>query len=90
ILNNMPQKAEEPLDDMVKEQIEEIINYLNEQTGRKFRTTHKSSIRIIRARINEGYTIDDFKGVVWRKSNAWLLDPKMVNYLRPETLFGPK
>lgn len=69
---------------------EGIINYLNEQTGKKFRHSTKATQRHIRARWKEGFRLDDFKKVISCKVLAWGLNPKMKEYLRPETLFGTK
>jgi uncharacterized phage protein (TIGR02220 family) len=44
--------------------------------------------RILKARWNEGYRIEDFKAVTDVKAAQWLTDPKMVRYLRPLTLFA--
>ena len=45
---------------------------------------------MIKARINEGFTIDDFKKVIDIKTAEWKDDPKMSKYIRPETLFSNK
>lgn len=65
----------------------EIINYLNSVMNTKY-TTCKSTVQKIRARIAEGHTVDDFKTVIDKKFKSWGKDPKMVKYLRPETLFS--
>jgi len=44
----------------------------------------------IKARLNDGYSLDDFKKVIDIKTLKWKSDPKMSDYLRPETLFGNK
>lgn len=67
----------------------EIINYLNQVAGRNFRSV-ESTRKLIRARFNEGFTLDDFKRVIGIKCKDWLGDPKMEIYLRPQTLFGTK
>ena len=41
------------------------------------------------ARLNEGYSLDDFKQVIEKKVNEWK-GTEMEKYLRPETLFGTK
>ena len=46
--------------------------------------------KFINARINEGYKETDFYKVIDVKCSKWLNDPKMNEYLRPETLFGTK
>ena len=70
--------------------IEEIVNYLNLKTGKNFSHKTKNTVSNIKARFSEGRTIDDFKKVIDIKSNKWLTDPKMRDYLRPDTLFGTK
>ena len=67
-----------------------IIDYLNEKTGKKYKATSKETQRHIKARFNEGFKLDDFKRVIDIKSEKWKGDPKMQDYLRPETLFGNK
>ncbi len=66
-----------------------IINYLNSKTNSNYRYTTKKNQTLIHARCEEGYTIDDFKKVIDKKSDEWL-KTDMEKYLRPETLFGTK
>jgi uncharacterized phage protein (TIGR02220 family) len=68
--------------------IKEIIDYLNKVTGKKFKNNTKSTVEHISARINEGYSIDDFKSVIDFKNIQWGKDAKMSEYLRPQTLFS--
>lgn len=72
-----------------KEIYKEIIDYLNEITGKKYKHTD-STIKLIKARLNEGFTFDDFKKVIDKKTKDWKNDSKMKDYLRPQTLFGTK
>ena len=67
-----------------------VIDYLNEKAGTKYRSTTPKTQSLIRARVSEGFTLDDFKVVIDKKCAEWLPDPKMSKYLRPETLFSPK
>lgn len=46
--------------------------------------------RHINARIQEGFTLEDFAAVVKFRQTTWGNDPKMHIYIRPETLFGTK
>lgn len=66
----------------------EIIDHLNNKTNAKYRHTTKATQRLIGARLNEGYTLNDFKKVIDIKADDWLNDKKMSMYLRPETLFN--
>ncbi|MGV3007220.1 conserved phage C-terminal domain-containing protein [Streptococcus pluranimalium] len=65
----------------------EILDYLNELTNSNFRATNKSTQKLINARLNEGYTVDDIKLVIKDKTAEWGHDRNMENYLRPSTLF---
>ena len=67
-----------------------VIKYLNEKTGRNFTTKNEEAKRHIRARYNEGHTLDDFKRVIDNMTARWKDDPRMCDYLRPATLFGNK
>jgi uncharacterized phage protein (TIGR02220 family) len=67
----------------------EIINYLNECTGKSYKPTSKVALININARLKEGYTKDDFIKVISVKSTKWL-GTKFEDYLTPNTLFGNK
>ena len=68
---------------------QEIINYLNERLNSHYKVTTNKTQSQIRARFNEGFTLEDFKTVIDKKINEWNGTP-MQKYLRPETLFGTK
>lgn len=76
--------------EIYKESIEEIINYLNNKIDTHYKTTTPKTKQLITARLNEGFTVEDFKKVIENKYSTWFKDKKMCNYLRPETLFGTK
>ena len=67
----------------------EVLEYLNEKTGSRYRNSN-NSLKHIRARLNENFTVEDCKAVIDKKCQEWKGDPKMEQYLRPETLFGSK
>ena len=67
----------------------EVIDYLNTKTGSSYRATTEANIKPIRARLNDGFTVEDCKKVIDTKSGQWLNNPDMVKYLRPATLFSP-
>lgn len=71
------------------EVIDEIINYLNECTGKSYKANSKIAITNINARLKEGYTLEDFKKVIFVKSTKWI-GTKWEDYLTPNTLFGNK
>ena len=68
----------------------DIVEYLNLKAKTRYRDTSKKTRDLIRARIGEGFTIEDFKKVIDNKCEEWLNNNKMKVYLRPETLFGDK
>lgn len=68
----------------------EIIGYLNERLGTQFKPSSKNNRKLIKARWNEGFRVDDFKAVIDSKAAQWLNDPDMSRYLKPDTIFGPK
>ena len=68
----------------------EIVQYLNQKAGKNFKHTTRKTQSLIKARLREGFTVDDFKRVIDNKTKEWKHDPKMSKYLRPETLFGTK
>ena len=63
---------------------------LNSAAGTSYRDTAKKTRELINARLNEGYTLEDFRTVIAKKTAEWKDDPRMAGYLRPETLFGTK
>ena len=75
--------------EIYKEKIEEIISYLNKKTENNFKSNTKTTVEYIIGRLNEGYTIEDFKKVIDNKVNDWKDDPNNDAYLRPSTLFRP-
>lgn len=66
----------------------EIIDYLNERLGTKYRSTSKATQSLIRARFKDKFTVEDFKMVIDKKIFHWQ-GTKWSVYLRPKTLFGP-
>lgn len=77
-------------DDIAKIPFREIVEHLNLKTGMSFRASTKQTQTLIRARWKEGFKLDDFKKVIDRMYDAWGADSKMMQYLRPITLFGTK
>lgn len=67
---------------------QEIIDYLNEKAGKKFKVNEKTKAHI-NARVNDGYTLADFRAVIEKKVAEWR-GTEMDKFLRPETLFGTK
>jgi len=67
-----------------------IVSYLNSRVGSSFKASTDKTKRMINARLNEGFTVEDFKKVIETKAEEWENDPKFCKFLRPETLFSNK
>lgn len=68
---------------------QEIIGYLNQKTGKSYKSTSSETRKHIRARFQEGSTLEDFKKVIDNKVSEWK-GTEMDGFLRPITLFGTK
>ena len=69
--------------------IKYIVEYLNDKLGTKYKYSSEYIARLIRARLAEGFTPEDFQTVISKKLQDWR-GTKMEKFLRPETLFGTK
>lgn len=88
--DTMSGKKNNPTPHIRRDEIKEIVEYLNEKAEKNFKHTSKSTQAHIKARLREGYTVEDFKTVIDKKVSAWWNDPKFNEYLRPQTLFNTK
>ena len=99
-VNNQRTTSEQPVDTnknvkKVKEgkndnkDIIYIVEHLNLICKTKYKSTTPKTQTLIKARLGEGFTVDDFKTVIDKKYTSWN-DTNMDKYLRPETLFGTK
>lgn len=66
-----------------------VIDHLNERAGTHYRHNTGKTKTLIRARLNEGFSVEDFRIVIDKKCDEWL-GTDMQKFLRPETLFGTK
>ena len=66
-----------------------VIDYLNKKADKNYKATTQSTKTKINARLNEGFTLEDFKKVIDVKCKQWK-NTDMDKYLRPQTLFGTK
>lgn len=88
-----------------KEIYEDIIGYMNERVCNEdcftnkiiyhYKPTNKSTQKLINARLEEGYSIDDFKDVIFYCYREWVDKPKQFKngqmsnfYYRPATMFS--
>lgn len=76
------------------EQATRILEFLNQKSGRKFRS-NPNTLKPIIARLSEGFTVQECKQVIARKCREWR-GATFANgqagdhYLSPFTLFGPR
>lgn len=101
-LSGNPEKPKKPdidieldLDIYNNNIVEQVIDYMNESAGTNFKSTTKKTQSLIKARLKEGFTIDDLKDVVYYKYHEWYKEPFMFSngvssdtYFRPNTLFS--
>ena len=76
-------------DHINRAEIREIVGILNEETGKAYKPTTPKTASLIRARLKEGFSVEDFRCVIETKAREWR-GGEMEKYLRPETLFGTK
>ena len=67
-----------------------IVSHLNQTAGTAYKATSKKTQMLIKARLAEGFTVEDFERVIDNMCAEWIGDAKMQAYIRPETLFGTK
>ncbi|HEY2422210.1 MAG TPA: conserved phage C-terminal domain-containing protein [Neobacillus sp.] len=89
-LNQALPKSTSEITTEKKTPVVEIINYLNEKTKANYKPSTYKTQEMIRARIKEGFTLEDFKKVIDIKTAEWMDNQRMNQYLRPATLFGDK
>lgn len=66
----------------------EVLEFLNQKTGREYRPV-TSNLKLIIGCLRSGATIEQCRQVIAKKCRDWKKDPKMMEYLRPATLFNP-
>lgn len=67
----------------------EIVDYLNTVCGTRYRANSKTTISHVNARLEEGFTLDDFKVVIDKKAKEWT-GTQYEKFLTPDTLFCTK
>lgn len=69
--------------------VTEILDYLNMRAGTKYRADTRKTQDLIKARLKEGFSVQDFRTVIEKKCVEWV-GTEWEKFLRPETLFGTK
>jgi uncharacterized phage protein (TIGR02220 family) len=73
-----------------------LVSFFIEQTGKSIRIAKTDSLilkqgnyKLVSARLNEGITIEEMKGIINLKNSQWRNDKRNKQYIRFETLFAP-
>ena len=74
---------------VITDQAIEVLSHLNLISGSRYQKS-KTSLENIRARLRDGYSVADLKLVIDLKHEHWNGNDEQYQYMRPETLFGPK
>lgn len=82
----------QPAQPSIAAQRREVVEYLNQKTGKHFKPNADGNKRIIEPRLKEGYTVDEMKKVIDNMYSLWhgvtfRNGEPGDNYLKPETLF---
>ena len=87
VSGNDNKKKASPSDEIIT-----ILEDLNKRTKSKkgFSPSTQCNQDLIRARMSEGFTVENFITVNEKKVKQWLHDPEMAQYLRPATLYSNK
>lgn len=73
----------------ITDQAIKVLTHLNRVSGSRFQKS-KTSLENIRGRLRDGYSVSDLKLVIDLKHEHWHDNDEQYQYMRPETLFGPK
>ncbi|EPB0823518.1 conserved phage C-terminal domain-containing protein [Enterobacter hormaechei] len=75
-------------DVLITDQAKQVLTHLNQVTISRYQVS-TTSLQNIRARIGEGFTVEELSLVVDYCNAKWSDDLTMAAYLRPQTLFQP-
>ncbi|POT86285.1 conserved phage C-terminal domain-containing protein [Enterobacter cloacae complex sp. ECNIH14] len=75
-------------DVLITDQAKQVLTHLNQVTSSRYQVS-TTSLQNIRARIGEGFTVEELSLVVDYCNAKWSEDLTMSAYLRPQTLFQP-
>lgn len=73
---------------LITDQAKQVLVHLNQVTNSRYQIC-TTSLQNIRARIGEGFTVEELSLVVDYCNAKWSEDLTMAAYLRPQTLFQP-
>ena len=76
--------------DPKEDTVTEVIEHLNEVCGTSYKPNGKQNREHVHARLADGFTKEDCFEVIDKMHEKWGNDPKMRDFLRPQTLFSTK
>jgi uncharacterized phage protein (TIGR02220 family) len=82
-------KSDNEVDNLNMTDVKYIIDYLNYKLGTSYKKTSDKTQKLIHARFNDGFTVDNFYSVIDKKCEEWQ-GTEYEKFLRPETLFSNK
>lgn len=75
----------------------ELVEFFTKTTGKVMRTQKSDTklrtsdkYKLVKARLDEGYTIDDLKKIIEHQNKLWSGDRHMRQYIRFQTLFAKR
>lgn len=77
-----------PISPQGEDEVAIVVDYMNEVCGTNYRATSDATRKHIKARLDDGFTVDDCKRVIDNKARDWI-GTDYAKYLRPGTLFIP-
>jgi uncharacterized phage protein (TIGR02220 family) len=86
-LSGKPDPVPKPKLNGYSHQAKEVLDFLNEKTGRQYRPV-PVNLELIAARLKDGATVQDCRQIIAKKCRDWNNNPDMEQYLRPATLFN--
>ena len=89
VIVNVNDNVDVNVNKITSAEIKGIIEYLNIKSNSHYKYSTDKTQTLIKARIKDGFTLDDFKIVIDKKCEEWL-GTDFEKFLRPETLFSNK
>ena len=89
VIVNVNDNVDVNVNKIILAEIKGIIEYLNIKSNSHYKYSTDKTQTLIKARIKDGFTLDDFKIVIDKKCEEWL-GTDFEKFLRPETLFSNK
>ena len=82
-------KGTEPKNDAVELKIDDVFEYFKKRTNSRVSNKTESLRSMIRARLDEGYTVDDCERAIAFAYGDKIDNPEQAKYIRIETIFRP-